>query len=559
MKGKLFVMSLAAVLLGGAFVAAMPTEVISSSAAECNVEYSYWAANVANDPEASTGYECTNLTQYTATEAAAAGVPAGYEGNVIKIDGDGTRGFIVDFSAAKIPQALINSFSIRYYIEAGAKDTASEKYPQLRIPMPTNPAQWAYQKNEKDVTGEWATKEFNSSIVAKLCQDGYFGKFQIAFRSEAGSIPFYVDSITVNLKANDGVGPTITYGNGGSTITMQEDTLLQKTATAYDAQEKRDVPVTYTLGDDTQYNEDGTLKAGNWTLTLSAEDYYGNKTEKVFTLNVKAGDKTKPVISTNIQTMYAKVGAIPMFDITATDDSGSVTVQKTWSAGALDSKGRLTEGTHTYTITATDMFGNVATHVITVIVSADGGLGDNYVDEQGKYDEWLEEQEMAAIRVVQNEVVAKLDVYLSMYSASSYSEANYALILEAYEAAKAGIYSETEKSKMEKWHTVFIMNAEEVKTLAQEGQTPTVPDEPVTPDEPVEPDTPVTPDEPVEPDTPVTPDEPVEPDTPVTPENPDTPNKPSEEKGGCGGTMASLTAIAVMAATAAFVCKKKED
>ena len=163
MKGKLFVMSLAAVLLGGAFVAAMPTEVISSSAAECNVEYSYWASDTSKDPEAS--YACDGVTTYTAAEAAAAGVPEGYEGNVIKIEGKSTRGFMVDFTAAKIPEALLDGFSVRYYCGVGANDAASEKYPALRIPKPTAPSEWAYQVNQEDVSGEWATKEFNASTV----------------------------------------------------------------------------------------------------------------------------------------------------------------------------------------------------------------------------------------------------------------------------------------------------------------------------------------------------------------------------------------------------------
>lgn len=550
MKGKWFVMSLAAVLMGGAFLGAMPTETISSSAAEGNVEYSYWAANTANDPEAE--YNCAGVTTYTAAEAATAGIPAGYEGGVFEVQGGTTRGVMLDFTAAKIPQALINSFSVRYYCTAGTGDAAREEYPALRIPKPDNPKAWAYQKNQEDPSGEWATKEFNSSIVAMLCKDGYFGKFELCLRTQDSDNKFYIDSITVNLKANDGVGPVISYANGNTTVTVMEDTFFENTATAYDAQEGRSLPVTYTFGDDTQFNDDGSLKAGNWTVTFSAEDYYGNKTEKQVTLAVKAGDKTKPVISTNIQTMQAKVGAIPMFNVTATDDSGNVTVEKVWSAGALDSKGGLTAGTHTYTITATDMFGNVATHVITVIVSEDGGLGNDFVDEQDKYDEWLKEQEMAAIRVVQDEVVAKLNVYLSMYNASSYSEANYALIMEAYEEAKAGIYTETEKSKMEKWHTIFIMNAEEVKTLAQEGELPSIPVDPPsepTPEEPT-PDEP-TPDEPT-PDAP-TPDAP----TPDEPSNP-MPEEPEASKGGCGGTIAAATAVTLIAA-AAMILRKKED
>ena len=60
-------------------------------------------------------------------------------------------------------------------------------------------------------------------------------------------------------------------------------------------------------------------------------------------------------------------------DLTAIDDhDGDVEVVMTWSEGALDSRGRLTEGEHTLTITAVDETGNKTEKVIPVIVT--GGL-----------------------------------------------------------------------------------------------------------------------------------------------------------------------------------------
>ena len=556
MKGKLFVMSLAAVLLGCATAMAMPTSMISSSAAESNVEYSYWAGNKTTDPEAT--YNCGTVQTYTAAEAAAAGIPAGYEGNVISVQGGITRGIMVDFTAAKVPQGLISGLSVRYYCALGSGDAASASYPALRIPNPIDPSLWAYQVNKEDVSGEWATKEFGVSVTDKLCKDGYLGKFQLCLRTQDDGLPFYIDSITVLLKENDGVGPVIDYANGNSTVTVMEDAFFQETATAHDAQEKRDVPVTYAFGADTQFNADGSLKAGNWTVTLSAEDYYGNKTEKTVTLAVKSVDKTNPVISTNIQTMYAKVGTVPMLNITATDDSGEVKVEKTWSAGALDSNGGLTAGTHTYTITATDLFGNVTTHTITVIVSADGGLGDNFVDEQNKYDEWVAEQEMLPIRAAQAETIATLDGFLAMYSESDYSEANYALILAAYEHAKAGIYTETVKSEMEKWYIAFVVEAEGVKTLAQEGNKPSGSDSSVESSDSTSDSSNDSTSDTTDSSNDSASDSSSD-SVSDSSDTPDTPNKPKEEKSGCGSTMAITTGIAVMALAAAVVCKKKEN
>ena len=58
-----------------------------------------------------------------------------------------------------------------------------------------------------------------------------------------------------------------------------------------------------------------------------------------------------------------------MLTVSATDNNGSVTLTKTWSDGALDKCGGLTAGEHTWTITASDVFDNTATKIITFIVT----------------------------------------------------------------------------------------------------------------------------------------------------------------------------------------------
>ena len=191
-----------------------------------------------------------------------------------------------------------------------------------------------------------------------------------------------------------------------------------------------------------------------------------------------------------------------------------------------------------------------------MIVSADGGLGDDFVDEQDKYDEWLEEQEMLPIRAAQAETIATLDMFMSMYSESNYSEENYALIVAAYEKAKAGIYTETVKSEMEKWYIAFVVEAEGVKTLAQEGNKPSGSDSSVESSDSTSDSS--------NDSTSDTTDSSNDSDSSVesndsTSDSSDTPNKPKEEKSGCGSTMAITTGIAVMALAAAVVCKKKEN
>lgn len=70
------------------------------------------------------------------------------------------------------------------------------------------------------------------------------------------------------------------------------------------------------------------------------------------------GDDTPPIITVKADDINANVGTYPIEDYTVTDNSGRVNVSLKWSKGALDGKGRLTVGTHTCVITATDDGGN---------------------------------------------------------------------------------------------------------------------------------------------------------------------------------------------------------
>lgn len=63
--------------------------------------------------------------------------------------------------------------------------------------------------------------------------------------------------------------------------------------------------------------------------------------------------------------------------ISCVDNYDKVNVVGEWSDGAIDFGGRLFEGTHTFTLTATDLSGNKSVHVVTVYVTD----GDTTVGE----------------------------------------------------------------------------------------------------------------------------------------------------------------------------------
>lgn len=72
-------------------------------------------------------------------------------------------------------------------------------------------------------------------------------------------------------------------------------------------------------------------------------------------------DETPPVISAPITEFNLTAGVYPLDDsVTATDDSGEVSLQRIWSDGALDNRGRLTAGTHTCKVIASDPSGNTS-------------------------------------------------------------------------------------------------------------------------------------------------------------------------------------------------------
>ena len=80
-------------------------------------------------------------------------------------------------------------------------------------------------------------------------------------------------------------------------------------------------------------------------------------------------DNTLPTITVKADDIKTTDGTYPIEDYTVTDNSGSVNVSVKWSDGALDGKGRLTAGTHTCVITASDDCDNETKKTVTYTVA----------------------------------------------------------------------------------------------------------------------------------------------------------------------------------------------
>ena len=331
-------------------------------------------------------YGSSEVITYTAEQAAEVDVPEGYSGNVLKVvplSGGTSCGVLLDFSAKEIPVSLVESLEFCFYV--GSHATNTNAYPQLRIAMPNKMNDWVYQPGSTaSKTDTWTTEtvQNTNSLFDKLAdENGNLNKFELSIRSKA-QIPFYIDGIALNMVQNDGVAPVITY-NGADAISVAQGAALNLDVTAYDAQEKCEKTIEYIWAEGVSLDEKGVpTSAGEYALTLKATDYFGNVSEKTLAVTVVEPDVKAPVICLTFTEMYVQVGTIPVLNVTVTDEVALAETSCVWSEGALDDYGKLTEGTHTYTVTATDTSGNQAVKTLTVHVTVDEPTYENIIDEE---------------------------------------------------------------------------------------------------------------------------------------------------------------------------------
>ena len=363
------------------------TVVVTEDAVAGNSDFS--CVYSANPNKLLGGYGSSAVNTYTAEQAAEKGIPAGYENEVIEVISLGSsssNGILLDFSGEEIPLSLVEAFEFRVYVSKNDKNTGN--YPQLRIPNPDASGNWVYQKDIRLTDGEWTTFTLaKTSNFTGLCDEkGKLSVFELSMRSN-GSVNFYIDSIKCVLKADDGEAPVINYA-GDDTVSVAMGAMVYLDVTATDAMEG-EIPVEYIWDKGVELDANGTpTKIGTYTLTLKAVDYFGNATIKTLTVNVTERDVENPVINCNLNEVKTMAGTKPMFKVTATDNSGNVTLTQVWSEGALDKKGCLTVGTHTWTLCAKDSSGNTTTKTVTFIVTENEPAYSFVTDESDIFGEY---------------------------------------------------------------------------------------------------------------------------------------------------------------------------
>lgn len=305
----------------------------------------------------------------TAEEAAASGAPEGYSGYVLALTNVAATGITLDLNNQKIVVNAIESITFRVYCTANVKEiriTDDAGYSWITRFAPTVTEQWIEITLTKD--GENIMKSEGMACFAD--ENGYFKPVNFGFRfTDNETTTVYIDSITFNMKSVDTAAPVITY-NGSTAVDTTEGKTLELDLTAWDEYEGRAITPEY-IWSEGALDADGLLVEGQHTCTVKATDTAGNSSEITLTVNVGKKDTAAPEIAWSTDTVSVLVGTRCLLDISATDDvDGELETIFEWSEGALDNRGRLAEGEHTLTITATDSTGNKAEKTVKVVVVA---------------------------------------------------------------------------------------------------------------------------------------------------------------------------------------------
>ena len=312
-----------------------------------------------------------NVTVYSAPEAENAEVPKGYEGNVIKVTGSGSyTGVTFDFSGYNIPIGVIDSITLRFYFTSGATSLRVNNAGTTSwiVLADVGSNAWIEYTLGADGRGFASGKK----MLDLADENGNLGIFGMGTKYGSG---IYVDSIVIRTKEDNREAPVLNY-DGETDVLTSAGKPFDLGITAYDEFEARYVEVEYSWSAGA-LDSDGNMLEGEHTCVVSAKDYYGNSTSISLNVTVGPPDVEAPEILFTASEIYVPVGTFSRMVISCVDNYDKVNVVSEWSDGAIDFGGRLFEGTHTLTLTATDLSGNKSVHVVTVYVTD----GDTTVGE----------------------------------------------------------------------------------------------------------------------------------------------------------------------------------
>lgn len=316
------------------------------------------------------------MTELSQDEAESKGLPTGYNGSVYEISykaGKSYVGVCLDFSEYAIPINLVESVTFNVLVPTS--------YSELRM-RNGNTDDWVMRSSGAP-TGTWTgvmltadgLNFFGSSKMTTLANaSGNLGSLCLIGRVSGTYEPYYIDSVVIRLKTDDKTAPVIKY-SGDTDILTSSGKPFERGITAYDELEDRDIEVVYEWSDGA-LDGDGNMLEGEHTCRVSATDYYGNTSYLDLNVTVGPPDVDAPEILFYTSEIYVSVGTYYRMTLTAIDNYDDVEVVETWSDGAIDFGGRLNEGVHTLTLTATDLSGNNAVKVVTVyVIDGDSTVG----------------------------------------------------------------------------------------------------------------------------------------------------------------------------------------
>ena len=322
-----------------------------------------------------------NVVSLTSEEAATAGVPAGYTGNVLKVSGNTNRyGMTFDPGELNIPTDLIEKMTVRIllYETTNAFRISNDGGQNWNVLKAATSGAWTEFTMLADGAG------FSMGNFTDLGDsDGNLGAFGIATNDKTGNLVFYIDSIVITLKKDDGKAPVMNYNGSTDIITSAEKPFVLDIS-AYDELSQKYLDLEYDFSDGA-VDAVGYLKEGEHTCRISATNYYGHTSYLDFNLTVGPKDTEAPVIDFGAENVYAQAGSILCLNVLGIDNYDSVVVEERWSKTPTDIGGRLIKGEYTLTLIVTDLTGNISSKTVYLhVTEADIDVGQLIVCPSSK-------------------------------------------------------------------------------------------------------------------------------------------------------------------------------